>query len=198
MVNGGFLWIYKFEMVRMGVGLNIYSRMIDKQVDMKQIQDVGTGEVKVASGSGVLRALAIGSCIAVAAYDQKRKIGAMAHIMLPGRSPEKFQERTKYAADAIAEMLAQITAAGSSKNDIEVCMVGGGNVLKKEDDTICTSNIKSVTELLTEQDIPIRGKIVGGMERKGIFLDIEKGAVSYTEGDGSKRLLWKPGSTELQ
>lgn len=182
----------------MGVGLNIYSRMIYERFKMKDIQDVGTGEVKVASGSGVLRALAIGSCIAVAAYDAKRKIGAMAHIMLPGKAPDKFVDKTKYAADAIAEMLAKMTEAGSSTKDIEACMVGGGNVLQKEDDTICTSNIRSVTELLTELGIPIRAKVVGGVKRKGVFLDIDKGTVSYTEGDESKRVLWKPGSTELQ
>ena len=38
--------------------------------------DVNTGEVSVSSGSVILRVLAIGSCIAVMAYDRHKKIGA--------------------------------------------------------------------------------------------------------------------------
>ncbi|MBI4669610.1 MAG: hypothetical protein HY747_10605 [Elusimicrobia bacterium] len=51
-----------------------------------KIIEVGIGQVKVGR-KAILRADAIGSCIAVAAYDSKKRVGAMAHVMLAGSSP---------------------------------------------------------------------------------------------------------------
>ena len=50
---------------------------------MKDFVDVNTGEVVVCRGKSTLRAFAMGSCIAVAAYDAAAQIAGMAHIMLP-------------------------------------------------------------------------------------------------------------------
>lgn len=158
---------------------------------MKEIIDVNTGKVGVAGTRVILRAIAIGSCIVVAAYDSTRKVGAMAHIMLPGRAPKKTSEKTKYAGDAIDEMIKGITEKGSKESDLQICLVGGGNVLKKKDDTIGQDNIESTTELLQEKHIPIRATVLGGTERKGVSLDVENGTVFYTEGDGREKLLWK-------
>lgn len=43
----------------------------------QQIIDINTGEVKVAGSPTMLRSVAIGSCIVVAAYDYKKGIGLM-------------------------------------------------------------------------------------------------------------------------
>ena len=161
---------------------------------MKPIVDVNTGEVRVGKGQMVLRSLAIGSCVVVAGYAVKKKVGALAHIMLPGRSPEKTAGKAKYVVDALEEMVRQMVKAGVHKEHIEVCLVGGGNVLQRKGDTIGRENIDSVIQFLHESNIPIRGSILGGTERKGIFLDIESGSISYTKGDGVEKLLWKPGS----
>ena len=72
--------------------------------------DVGTGEVAVSSQAVVLRVMAIGSCVVVIAYDRDRKIGGMAHIMLPGRALRKGSvDRAKYTEDAIDIFLVQTT-----------------------------------------------------------------------------------------
>lgn len=161
-------------------------------VTMKEIIDVNTGQVRLGRGEVILRSLAIGSCIAVAAYDSEARIGAMAHIMLPGRAPEKSSERTKYAANAIDEMIGLMLEAKSRNGNVEVCLVGAGNVLQKEDDTICVANMQSITRLLEERNIPIRATVLGGTERKSMFFDVESGNVSYKKGDGQERLLWGP------
>lgn len=161
-------------------------------VTMKEIIDVNTGQVRLGRGEVILRSLAIGSCIAVAAYDSEARIGAMAHIMLPGSAPEKSSERTKYAANAIDEMIGLMLEAKSRNGNVEVCLVGAGNVLQKEDDTICVANMQSITRLLDERNIPIRATVLGGTERKSMFFDVESGNVSYKKGDGQERLLWGP------
>jgi len=52
---------------------------------MKKVVDVNTGEVVVRRGEFILRAMAIGLCVVVAAYDSKTKIAGMAHIVVVKR-----------------------------------------------------------------------------------------------------------------
>ncbi len=69
---------------------------------MKAEIPVSTGEVWAAQQGIILRTDAIGSCIGLAAYDARSKIGALAHIMLPGVSPNSgLAYNTKYAVDAL-------------------------------------------------------------------------------------------------
>ena len=136
--------------------------------------------------------MAIGSCIVVTAYDYTNRIGGLAHIMLPGVAPLGSFPKTNYAADAVDSLVKQMCEKGSNKNDIEVCLVGAGNVLKRSDDTICEENIRSTTRILKEQQIPIRTTVLGGTRRKGVFMDVERGDVFYTEGDGKRQVLWSP------
>ena len=165
---------------------------------MREVIDVNTGEVKATRDKIILRAIAIGSCVVIAAYDFRTKIAAMAHVMLSGKASEdKLSEKTKYAFDAIDDMLHEMLLRGSVVEDVEVCLVGGGNVLEKEDDTVCRDNINSTTQILREKNIPIRAAVLGGIKRKGMFLEVESGKVSYTEGDGEEIFLWEPSESEM-
>ena len=166
---------------------------------MKEVIDISTGEVEVAGAGAILRSNAIGSCIVIAAYDSSKKVGAMAHIMLPGRAPKgAYDKRTRYAANAIDEMINGMTRTGANQCDLEVCLVGAGNVLKKQDDTICKNNIESITHLLLQKDIPVKAAALGGTERRSVFLDIENGRISFIEGDGEEKLLWKSSGNIIQ
>jgi chemotaxis protein CheD len=158
---------------------------------MHEIFDVNTGQVAVKNGKVLLRAMAIGSCIAVAAYDALTKNAGLAHIMLPGQAPKGSCECAKYASDGIEQLLDQMAKSGSSPETLAVCLVGAGNVLRKPDDTICPSNIQSVTAILAAKNIPVQAAVLGGYDRKGIVLDAENGTISYTKGDDPVRLLWQ-------
>ena len=158
---------------------------------MKRIVDVQIGQVKAGKGKVILQSKAIGSCIAIVAYDPTRNIGSLAHVMLPGRAPadKKPSEKMRYAADAIDAMVSKLIHMGSRKVDLEVTLVGGGNVLNRADDTICKDNIESTMQLLREMDLKVRAQALGGTDRKSVSLDVERGIVSYTEGDGPETQL---------
>ncbi|MBC8465610.1 chemotaxis protein CheD [bacterium] len=159
---------------------------------MKKIINVLTGEVIAAKETTILKSAAIGSCVVIAAYDTANKTGALAHVMLPGASPGKDTfPRTRYADEAIVEMIGMMTRLGTDRENIEVCLVGGANVLQREDDTICQAVVDSVIELLHKQNIEIKAKAVGGMERRNVSLDVKKGTIHYTEGDAGEKLLWE-------
>ncbi|MBN1805383.1 MAG: chemotaxis protein CheD [Sedimentisphaerales bacterium] len=159
---------------------------------MEKYINVATGEVKVCEGAGVLKSIAIGSCVVIAACDSKKHLGVMAHVMLPGRAPSNiYNESTRYAVDAIDKMVEVVSLRGFSLCDFEVCLVGAANVLKKQDDTICKNNIESITRLLKEKNISVKAAVLGGFERKGISVNIGTGSFYYTEGDSKRKLLWK-------
>ncbi len=158
---------------------------------VQEIIDVNTGEVKTAVEKGIMRAIGIGSCVVVVAYALRAKIGGMAHIMLSGIAPQQSLKKTKYAFDGIEQLLNQMFEAGASTDEIEVCLVGAGNVLQKKDDTICDANIESVTGILKEKNISVMVSALGGTKRKSVFLDIENGCISYIEGDEKEKILWQ-------
>ena len=68
--------------------------------------NVGMGEYKIASSPILLQTIGIGSCIAVCLYDAKKKIGGLAHILLPDSSKaNKDVNELRFADKAIGAML---------------------------------------------------------------------------------------------
>ncbi|MFH1504707.1 MAG: chemotaxis protein CheD [Candidatus Omnitrophota bacterium] len=161
---------------------------------MKQAIDVPTGKIEVGSGRTILKVNAIGSCVVVSVYSLKKKIGGLAHIMLPGESVDsKSGEERKYAVNAIDAMLKRIVFLGVDIEDIEVCMLGGANVLKRPGETIGKNNVDSIIEILRKRKIKIKAQATGGIERRSLSFDVERGTISYTEGGEDKGLLWIAG-----
>lgn len=159
---------------------------------MKEIIDVQIGQVRADKGNVMLQSKAIGSCVAVVTYDAAKNAGAMAHIMLPGSAPpdKSPAEKNKYAADAIYALLENMEHLGSLPQDLALILVGGANVLKRDDDTICSDNIESILRLLDEKSLKVTAQALGGIDRRSVFLDIEQGTVFYCEGDGSMQQLY--------
>ncbi len=158
---------------------------------MKRIVDVQIGQVETGKGKVILQSKAIGSCIAIVAYDPTRNIGSLAHVMLPGSAPagKKPSEKTRYAANAIDAIVSKMSRLDSKNDDLEVTLVGGGNVLDRADDTICKDNIESTLQLLRKKSLKVRAQAIGGTDRRSVSLDIERGIVSYSEGNGVERRL---------
>jgi chemotaxis protein CheD len=153
---------------------------------MEVIYDVNTGEVKIASKKGILRASALGSCVAIVAFDPEKKIGGLAHIMIPGKCQTKdCEDETRYSEDGIDMMLSGMIQEGSNENRIQTCIVGGGNVLRRAEDTIAEDNIAYVINDLTQRKLPIMARSVGGFERRSVLFSIDQSTVFVSIGDGS-------------
>ncbi len=160
---------------------------------MNEIIDVQIGQVKAAAGQGILKSGAIGSCIAVAACNPSNKTGAVAHIMLPGRAPagKAGSKKTRYAYDATDTIIDKMARLGSTADKIKVAVLGGANVLQKDDDTICRANIETTLDYLKDRHIEVVATALGGTERRNVWLDLDKRTIYYTEGDSSKKQLWR-------
>lgn len=158
---------------------------------MKKIIDVFTGEVKNADRNCMLVSNGIGSCIVITAYNTETKSGAMAHIMLPGKALSNHEhDRLKYAEDSIKELLLQMKLKPEKYGSVQICVIGGGNVLNRLDDSICKNNITSVLDILAQNKLNIFAKALGSNKRRSVRFDIGNGEVFYTEGSSQEILLW--------
>lgn len=157
---------------------------------MKEFIDVDTGEVKVSSKPVILRAMALGSCVAVAAYGRRKKIGGLAHIMLPGRPPEgEAENKARYAGYALDSLFNGMISSGADIKNLEVDVVGGANLLGEEDGYSAEEALEFIFNYLRKMDIKPRHKRTGGTYRRSLSLDIESGKLFYSEGDGVKMAL---------
>ena len=164
--------------------------MVDEGTET--LQYVPVGKVAIGLTDEQLVSTPLGSCVAVVAYDVKTKIGGMAHAMLPGTSPHQEKEnRFKYTDDAIDELLKKLQQAGVPKNDLEIFLIGGANVLKKENDTIAKEIVVNVVEVVNKHRLKMVASSLGGFERRTVTLNIKKETVYYTIGDSKEKVLWK-------
>ncbi len=156
---------------------------------------VSVGEVVVSSKNEWLIATPLGSCVAVIAYDTVTKTGGMAHVMLPGESffVKKSDNRLRYAADAIEHLFAGMEQKGVTCENIDVCLVGGANVLKKKHDAIALEVANSVLNIIVKKQKVLHAAVLGGYERHTASLNVATGTVYYTMGDSPETVLCKFG-----
>lgn len=154
-------------------------------------QLVATGHLATGSKNGIISTSPLGSCVAVIAYDSTTKIGGMAHVMLPGNSPKDDKEsKNRYAENAIENLLDELKKSGSNKANIEICLVGGANVLRKENDTIANNLISNIFEIMKQKELSIKKISTGGYERRTAKLTLDTGSVTFTLGDKSEAELF--------
>jgi len=162
-----------------------------EQITVNQTLNVATGCLATGSKTGLISTSPLGSCVAVVAYDKTSKTGGIAHIMLPGKSPtEDKPEENKYAENAIENLLDALKSSGSNKANIEICLVGGANVLRKENDTIADNLIFSIFEIMERKKLSIKKTSIGGYERRTAKLWLHSGRVTFTLGDKSEEELF--------
>ena len=78
---------------------------------------------------------------------------------------------------------------GVSKKNIEICLVGGANVLRKKNDNIAEHIISSVYEILEKNKLNVITSSLGGYERRTAKLNLSSGVVNFTIGDSLEKKL---------
>ena len=139
------------------------------------------GELKVAKAPDKLIALGIGSCVAVTFFDPNRKVGAMAHVMLPGgENGNSIRSPTKYADLAVDAAIREMMKMGSKKEDIQVKIVGGAKMFPHIDNPsvgIGRRNVEAIKKKLEEEDLQLVGEAVGGNVGRSVEFSTSTGSV---------------------
>ncbi len=152
---------------------------------------VASGEVAIGRENDWLRSTPLGSCVAIVAYDVEKKVGGMAHIMLPGKSlfVDNPVISLKYAFDAIEYLAELLETQGVDIKKLPLCIVGGSNVLKSRSDTIALEVANSVLKIIADKKLEVYAVLLGGYERHTVSLEVKTGTVYYTSGDGPDKVL---------
>lgn len=144
---------------------------------------MGTGVVTRAPH--IISSTGLGSCVAVALYDAQRKIGGLAHIMLPDSAGLSNGCPTPYrcADTAITALLDRLRNNGTFQRDIIAMIVGGARMFSCYEDAgadIGEQNITSVARLLTEERIRLIGAETGGHHGRSVVFDLDSGSLVVT------------------
>jgi chemotaxis protein CheD len=132
------------------------------------------GEMAVASTSGVLRTL-LGSCVGIALYDRRRRVGGLAHVVLPD-SRALSENPGKYVDTAIPALLAEMQALHPEALRLSARIAGGAQMFAAAGTRrIGDQNVEATEALLKTMRIPIVGRHCGGSKGRRMTLDVATG-----------------------
>ncbi|WP_442505461.1 chemotaxis protein CheD [Novipirellula sp. SH528] len=139
-------------------------------------RSVRMGEMQVGGNGDTLRTL-LGSCIGLALYDRRRKIGGLAHIVLP-ESRGKTERLGKYIDTAIPGLIAKMQTFAGENLKLTAKIAGGASMFSTSGvNNIGQQNIEACQQLLTDFRIPLLASHCGGERGRRMSFDIENGTV---------------------
>lgn len=154
--------------------------------------NVGVAQVKIANGPAVLRTI-LGSCVGICIYDRMKKIGGLAHILLPvdtsnGTAIEKFAET------AIPHMVQMLLKEGAKKEFMSAKIAGGASMFKFEASVtlgqIGERNIEETKKMLAKLQIPLVEEDTGGSAGRVIDFFLDDGHLKV-KANGQEKMYYK-------
>jgi chemotaxis protein CheD len=149
---------------------------------------VTAGKYYIASNPTKLCCIGLGSCVAVTLYDRTRRIGGLAHAMLPSyisgidrRNPGKYVDTSIYL------MVDELIAMDTSKKVLKAKIVGGAqmfNFITPGTMDIGEQNIQVAKKILKEEGIILAKENVRGQKGRTIAFDLCTGLINVkTSGE---------------
>jgi len=155
---------------------------------------VGISDLKISDNSGdILVTYALGSCICVAIYDPKVKVGGLLHFMLPDSNLDAVKAKATpamFADTGIPLLFKSCYACGADKKRMVVKVAGGASIL---DDTnyfrIGQKNITAVRKIFWRNNVMIDGEDTGKHFNRTVRLDLSSGRCIIKSSDGTLKDL---------
>jgi len=155
---------------------------------------VRIAEWAVAAAPDRIVTIGLGSCVAIVLYDQRAKIGGMAHVLLPAASgAQDVRYPGKYPATAVPLLLGEMRARGASSaaGGITARLVGGaslfaGLLTPEGAGNIGARNVQASRDALQALQVRVEAELVGGDCGRSVSLDVATGRLdvrSMREGD---------------
>ena len=123
----------------------------------------------------------VGSCVALCLYDRRKKIGGMAHVVLP--DSERFKKPSspyKYADTAVPSLRSALVSRGVSSKDLVAKIAGGANMFPKLNRSVLnigSENVDAIQKKIRQLDIRLIAKDVGGTKGRKIQFELSTGNV---------------------
>jgi chemotaxis protein CheD len=154
--------------------------------------NVGVAQLKTGSSPTILRTI-LGSCIGICIFDRMKKIGGLAHILLPtdtsgGAQPEK------YADTAIPLLVERLIKDGAKKEYLSAKIAGGASMFKFESNMmlgqIGDRNIETTRKVLEKLGIPVLEEDIKGNTGRVIDFYLEDGRLKV-KAAGQEKIYYK-------
>ncbi len=133
-------------------------------------------------GDGVLVTLGLGSCVAIMLYDEQKKAGAMAHVLLPSTSLARdISNKAKFPDTAVPLLVERLKALGADPRRLVAKLAGGASMFSQlvTPGTIQMGerNVVATRQVLHSHGIPLVGEAVGGDFGRTVRLDVSEGSL---------------------
>lgn len=137
---------------------------------------VGISDYHVTRSPDTLVTFGLGSCVGVAIYDPRTKIGGLSHIMLPDSKMFRDIKKIEKFADLAIPQMAEEIKKSSKSNQLIAKIAGGASMFQfssaAPQSNVGERNILAVKKTLTELGIPIRGDHTGGSMGRTMIVDL--------------------------
>lgn len=144
------------------------------------------GEMRICEKPTIVTTL-LGSCVAVAMYNERLRVGAICHGLLPscknaqpcdGQCPEKF----KYVDCSIRRMLEVFHKRGIVQSEIDVKVFGGSDMFKVNDrasksSSVGRQNVEKALQIVDNEGLRIIATDLGGLRGRKIYFYTHTGEV---------------------
>jgi chemotaxis protein CheD len=146
---------------------------------------VQPGESHLVTVPTILRTL-LGSCVGIAFWAPRLGLGALCHPMLP-RTPPKVAASLsrsagrRYVDFAIRDLARQFDSLGARRDEVEVKLFGGGDVLvmtsSSQRPTVGRLNGEAAIKVLEEEGFGVVASSLGGKRGVNIYFNTKSGEV---------------------
>jgi len=129
----------------------------------------------------IILSLGIGSCVVITLYDTRRKIGGLAHVMLPDSNSLTGQRPAYHCADtAIATLLKELISRGAKHQNMVAKIIGGAQMFacsSNSGPSIGKQNVRRIRQILDRERIPLKGEDTGNRHGRNIEFYLDSGKV---------------------
>jgi chemotaxis protein CheD len=144
---------------------------------------IGVGDLAVSNqASTTLSTYALGSCVAVTAYDPVLKVGGILHLMLPESkiSPEKASAQPAMFADTGLPLLFHhLTNFRADTSRLKIYLAGGASVIGGNDPfRIGERNVEITLKILSQMGVPITNADLRGTINRTVHLELSSGKLT--------------------
>ena len=164
---------------------------------MSNLVDINMGEMAVGHNDTRIKTGSIGSCVVIVLYDEKNKVGGMAHAMLPSRKEkgkkdvvEEARENileaeapAKYADESVDNLVGEIKKIGGETKNLKAKLIGGARmfkILSGDKFGIGYKNLEAAKGRLEVLGISLESEETGGTVGRLAELDLANGLVSVS------------------
>ena len=161
---------------------------------MNELESVGVAELKASNNSVVMASFGLGSCVAIAMFDPYKKVGGLAHVMLPeSRGKERERNPAKFADTAVRLLVDELVRRGARLRNIRCKIVGGSQMFEilgsisrgngsenPKPGHIGARNVEAVKQALKEMGVPLIGEDTGGNYGRTVRFNTSTGEVEVS------------------